>query len=75
MSRPSLFHWVYRWFLGGVITLALFATALAVVNVIDGLPFWLALRRVMNLRDYNRWQNRIPLPWWRLWPRLDLAER
>lgn len=30
--------------------------------------------QVMTLRAFNRRQNWIPLPWWRLWPRLEMAK-
>lgn len=49
VSRPTLFHWLKRWFLGGVATLALFAVGIVVVNIVDGFPFWRALHRIRQL--------------------------
>jgi hypothetical protein len=49
MPRPTLFHWLNRWFWGGLATLTLFAFGLAVANLVDGFPFWVARHRVRQL--------------------------
>jgi hypothetical protein len=49
MSRPSLVRWAARWYWGSAIGLTLVALGLFVVNVVDYLPYRLALRRVERL--------------------------
>jgi hypothetical protein len=49
VTRPALFRLTKRWFWGGVIVVGAFLLVLAVVNVVDALPFCLAVRRIHRL--------------------------